>query len=87
MDIIRTVAYRHSLPHTAQLHPVFHISQLKKYIGPSPMQAHMPSSFGTHTDFQHEPIAILDRKMVKRGNHFATMELVQWSNHTLEDAT
>jgi hypothetical protein len=87
MDRIGTVAYRLALPPTAQLHPVLHVSQLEKYIGPSPVQLYMLSSFSTHTDLLYEPVAILDRKMVKRGNHIVTMGLVQWSNGTLEDAT
>jgi hypothetical protein len=33
------------------------------------------------------PLAILDRKLMKKGNGEATAVLVQWSNLYLEDAT
>ena len=34
-----------------------------------------------------QPLAILDRKMVKRGNRVVTMVLVHWANFFPEDAT
>ena len=33
------------------------------------------------------PISILDRRMIKQGNHTITEVLVQWSNGYQEDAT
>lgn len=49
-----------------------------------------PQLPSTITDQGHlllEPIAILDRRITKRGNHAATQVLVQWSNSFPEDAT
>ncbi|GJY83880.1 reverse transcriptase [Tanacetum coccineum] len=34
-----------------------------------------------------EPIAILDRKMVKKRNVVQVFGLIQWANGTIEDAT
>ena len=34
-----------------------------------------------------EPIAILERKLVKKGNGAVVYFLVHWSNGTVEDAT
>ncbi|OMO97218.1 hypothetical protein CCACVL1_04628 [Corchorus capsularis] len=58
---------------------------LKKQLGAQhligsvlPVPAQMPTL---------EPLAILDRKMVKRGNRAATKVLIHWKNSFPEDAT
>ena len=57
------VAFRLQLPSSAKIHPVIHLSLLKKYVGPS------PSALGTVLDMDEfrviaaEPVAILARKL------------------------
>ncbi|XP_052879082.1 transposon Tf2-1 polyprotein isoform X1 [Gossypium arboreum] len=68
------VAYKLSLPPTARIHSTFHVSQLKKPVG----------SDGA---LLKTPIRILDRRMVKQGNHAAVEVLVEWGDTFLEDAT
>ena len=85
LDKIGAVAYRLDLPSNSQLHPVFHVSQLKEKIGHhSRKGTQLPVPNHTST---MEPLEILARRMVRRGNRPATQVLVHWSNSFPEDAT
>ena len=81
------VAYKLALPISSKIHPVFHVSWLKKKIG-NKLNIHtsLPSS-NQEGVLITEPQAILARRMVKMGNRVATKVLVQWSGLEKEDAT
>lgn len=81
------VAYKLKLPDHSKLHPVFHVSCLKKHLG-SNVQPSVPLPVITDSGIiQEVPLAILDRRLVKRHNSAATEVLVHWCNHSKEDAT
>ena len=80
------VAYKLQLPPEAKIHPVFHVSQLKKHVGDRPVQATLPQLNDTG-EMAAVPIAILDRRLGKVGNKAAVFLLVQWSTGSREDAT
>lgn len=74
------------LPHS-KIHPIFHVSLLKRKLGnDAVVQPELPL-VGEDGQIQLEPLAILDRKLVKRNNSPSTEVLVQWSNSIPEDAT
>lgn len=75
------------LPESAQIHPVFHVSQLKLHRGEPPTTLAVLPRFNTDGVLAVEPLAILDRKLAKRGNATAVYVLVQWVNGTAVDAT
>ncbi|XP_070667932.1 uncharacterized protein [Malus domestica] len=81
------LAYKLQLPPNTKLHPVFHVSCLKKHLGP---QTHTTVPLSVIPDagiLQDAPVAILDRRLIKKGNAAATEVLVQWQNHSNDDAT
>lgn len=81
------VAYKLDLPLHSKIHPVFHVSLLKKRLGSGALiQTDLPLT-GEDGQLQLEPLAILDRKLVNRHNRPHTLVLVQWSNSIPEDAT
>ena len=70
------VAYKLELPVEAQIHNVFHVSQLKKAVGYNGPYIPLPSFSNQGATF--EPLAILERKMVKRGNIAVAQLLIHW---------
>lgn len=88
LDRIGSVAYQLELPGNADIHNVFHVSQLK--LCPNPTSAvitPLPNDAAAILDEKGEPEAILERKMVKRGRIAATKVLVKWKQLPEELAT
>ena len=69
---VGTVAYRLQLPASSSIHPVFHVSQLKKAVGPAVQVSQLP---GEMVDIQ-VPEAILQRRLDSEGK---SQVLVKWS--------
>ncbi|KAL1553698.1 hypothetical protein AAHA92_14340 [Salvia divinorum] len=87
IDKFGEVAYKLQLPPQSKLHLVFHVSQLKKkkkVRASQQLNSALPTT-GNATFL--EPVQILERRLVKRGNRPATQVLVHWSNSFAEDAT
>ena len=62
LERINAVAYRLALPpNMSQVHPVFHVSMLRKYI-PDSSHVLQPQSVELNEDltFEEEPVAIVD---------------------------
>ncbi|GKA61116.1 ribonuclease H-like domain-containing protein, partial [Tanacetum coccineum] len=88
MEWIGKVAYKLEILYDSQIHNVFHVSQLKKCRHPSPNQVcgNLPPCDNIGA-FLMEPVAVLDRRMARKGNVVEVYVLVQWANGTNEDAT
>ena len=83
---VGAVAYKLDLPSESKVHPVFHVSQLKKHIGHHPVQSQLPL-LDVDGVISKEPIAILDRRIGKKRGHAVTEVLIQWSNCFPKDGT
>ncbi|XP_026433887.1 uncharacterized protein LOC113331394 [Papaver somniferum] len=84
---VGSLAYKLELPSSARIHPVFHVSQLKKQIG----KAHIPSPVLPVVDHAGEVImrpekVLSTRSITTRRNEFNQL-LIQWTNSAPEDAT
>ncbi|KAK9671837.1 hypothetical protein RND81_12G058000 [Saponaria officinalis] len=85
---IGAVAYKLQLPDTAQIHDIFHVSLLKKFVGVLPLTVHIPSWLqGKSTDCVLQPKAILGRRTVKFQNAAQVQYLVQWDGFEEYEAT
>ena len=83
---IGVVAYKLDLPVGSKIHPMFHVSQLKKHIGPATNQSQLPY-LDEEGMLMKEPISISDRRIGKKGGKAVTEILVHWRNTLPEDAT
>ncbi|XP_070009639.1 uncharacterized protein LOC142164663 [Nicotiana tabacum] len=84
---IGMVAYEIKPPLGSKIHPIFHVSQLKKAMGNHVQQSKEPPICTDDGQFLTEPVAILDRRIVKKGNKASTQVLVQWEILSKDEAT
>nr|GEW46137.1 retrotransposon-related protein [Tanacetum cinerariifolium] len=83
---IREVAYRLELPSSSQIHPVFHISQLKKCHGKDHNVRVLPQ-LREDGLLENKPMAILERRLGKVNNKPVMFVLIQLTNKPVEKAT
>ena len=91
MDKIGNHAYKLLLPENCQLHDTFHVSQLKKHIGPKVVPSSTLPLVGNDGMIRMEPEAILERKLIPRNQNNISISvvrwLVKWVNLPQEEAT
>ncbi|KAK1602459.1 hypothetical protein QYE76_071987 [Lolium multiflorum] len=82
-----SVAYKLELPSTSEVHPVFHVSQLKSYVPDhTPVFTELPTPLQLDIA-ELEPEEILDRRLVKKGNKSYLQVLIKWSTMKEDMAT
>jgi hypothetical protein len=83
------IAYQLKLPpHMSVVHDVFHVSQLRKCVR-LPMEVLPEQELEIEPDlsYQEHPIKILDQKERSTRARSIKMYKVQWSHHSVEEAT
>lgn len=84
---VGAVAYRLELPPTSRIHPVFHVSLLKKAVGDAIVNSTLPASLEVTEDSVWEPEAVLDQRTVVRHGTSISQVLIHWKNKPIEEAT
>lgn len=87
LEKVGQVAYRLQLPDDALIHPVFHVSQLKKHLGKHAVPLPNLPSVGPNGQIKTEPVAVLQRRMIPRKGVAVTQWLILWQNLSPADAT
>ncbi|KAJ7982533.1 Ty3/gypsy retrotransposon protein [Quillaja saponaria] len=83
---IGTVAYALELPEGSKIHNIFHVSRLKRHHGQILGQPQLPV-FDDSGHLLLEPVAVIDRRTIKKNNKAVVQVLVHWSNSSREDCT
>lgn len=87
IEKVGQVAYRLQLPNDATIHPVFHVSQLKKHLGKRAIPMPNLPSVGPEGQIKTQPTAVLQRRMIPRNGVAVTQWLILWENLGPTDAT
>ncbi|KAB2635839.1 hypothetical protein D8674_026373 [Pyrus ussuriensis x Pyrus communis] len=78
---VGSVAYKLKLPETSKLHPVFHVSCLKKHVGPDVnLMPLLPLVTDDGLQAQ-EPVAMLQRRVYKKNNADKNSEESTWEDY------
>jgi hypothetical protein len=84
---IGTMAYKLELPASSRVHPVFHVSCLKKVIGYKiPVQTILPE-LDEEGKIILEPEAIIDTRIIQLRNRSISEYLVKWRKLSVEDSS
>lgn len=81
------MAYKLKLPEGSQIHPVFHVSLLKRKLGDSNSTAVELPPMANDGEILLQPKAILDTRWIKKGSKFTEESLVKWKQLPNKDAT
>ena len=84
---IGTVAYRIDLPQSAKIHPVLHVSQLKRHVPPSAQVSSDLDSVCTDPFQALVPTKVLAERLLPRGATTIKQLLIQWGDLPPEMAT
>ena len=89
LERVGAVAYRLALsPDMLQVHPVFHVSMLRKYIS-DPSHVLQPQSVEVNDDltYEEEPVAIVDYQVRQLRSKTIPMVKVLWRSNDVEEHT
>lgn len=89
IEKVGIVAYRLALPPNSQIHNVFHVSMLRKHLGPvhSPISS-QPPPVSDDSIILPQPEAVLDRRVIQKGKYRPKSDvLIKWKGAPREDAT
>jgi hypothetical protein len=88
LDRIGPVAYMLAFPASMNVHKVFHVYLLKKYVhDPNHVIDWNLIQVDTEGHFQVQPMRVLDRKVKMLWNLVIELVKVQWTYYSPEDAT
>ncbi|KAL5782617.1 hypothetical protein ACOSP7_007646 [Xanthoceras sorbifolium] len=84
---IGPIAYHLELPMGSEIHDVFHVSLLKKHVGPLPMSNPLPL-VSEESTLLLQPESIVDSRIIQKRNYRPKEEvLIKWAGAPVEDAT
>ena len=86
-DKIGKVAYRLKLPSASIIHPVFHVSLLKRAVGNYQVQGELPKDLEVTEETDVYPDKVLGSRVIIQGDNEVQQALILWKNKALEDVT
>lgn len=86
LEKISAVAYKLELPKNSRVHPIFHVSQLKKAIRIARAHTHLPL-VNEQGVFDLSPLRILDHRSIMKDHKMVYQLLIQWKGCSIDEAT
>lgn len=86
LERIGAVAYKLQLSATSSIHPLFHVSLLKKKLGDDAVAVHELPDY-CEDKVVIFPEAVLKKRVILRQGQRICQGLIKWSNLNTEDAT
>jgi hypothetical protein len=86
VEKIGPVAYKLKLPEGSRVHPVFHVSLLKKAVGNYQVEEVLPDLLEEPIEV-YKPEAVLATRKIKHQNEEIKQVLIHWQGRTAEEAT
>jgi len=84
---IGEVAYKLKLPLESKIHPVFHVSLLKKVVGEYQVQGDLPKELEVNEADDVYPEKVLGSRVTMQAGTEVHQSLIKWKNKTLDDVT
>ena len=87
IEKIGEVAYKLQLPDQSRIHPIFHVSLLKKAIGDYHVQGELPKELEVILDEEIYPVKVLGSRVTMQNGVSTPQSLIQWKNKSIDDVT
>jgi hypothetical protein len=87
IEQIGAVAYKLQLPDQSKIHPVFHVSLLKKAVGDYTVQTDLPKDLEVILDEEVYPVKVLGTRVTLQNGEPTPQSLIQWKDKSVDDVT
>lgn len=84
---IGAVAYKLQLPDQSKIHPIFHVSLLKKAVGEYHVQNELPKDLEVIMDEEIYPVRVLGTRIIMKNGSSVPQSLIQWKDKSIDDVT
>ena len=87
IEKVGEVAYKLQLPDYSKIHPVFHISLLKKAVGNYHILGELPKELEVVAEEEIYPVKVLGFRVTVQEGVSIPQSLIQWKNKSIDDVT
>ncbi|GAU25313.1 hypothetical protein TSUD_375770, partial [Trifolium subterraneum] len=84
---LRAHRYKLKLPSGSKVHPVFHVSLLKKAVGNYSEEEELPELLVEDQMENYEPMFVVASRKIRQNGEEVRQVLIQWKGQTVEEAT